>query len=248
MQSISKLFTLSAFSLLFIVLPNLQAGSRPVFDNSPVSKVTSLNRIDDHIIEKADLLYDSLNLGGMGLSQEAFEYAYKGYMYLVKKGLIEKTGIITICDFSQSSRKKRLYLVDIESREVLMNTYVAHGRNSGGEFANSFSNNPRSHKSSLGFYITSNTYNGGHGLSLRIKGVEKGINDRASQRNIVVHGSDYVGENYLQTGNFMGRSFGCPAVPQQKTKELIELIKDGTCFFIYHPSKNYIASSKIING
>jgi len=191
-------------------------------------------------------LYDSLDLGTYGLSREAFEYALTGYQFMLEKDMIETPGILTICDFSQSSKQKRLYVIDLENAELLLNTYVAHGRNSGGEFARSFSNNPRSHQSSLGFYITGNTYFGEHGLSLRMNGMEKGINDKANARHIVVHGSKYVDDRFLEKNPFMGRSFGCPAVPANQSRELIDEIKGGTCFFIYHPDKKYLERSKIL--
>ena len=121
--------------------------------------------------EEARCLYMSGQFKQYGLSQKAFEYAWKGYQYLRKKGKVQRTDIISICDFSQSSRKKRLYVININEPRVLINTYVAHGRNSGGEYARSFSNSPESHKSSLGFYITRTTYYGDHGISLKIDGV-----------------------------------------------------------------------------
>ena len=132
--------------------------------------------------------------------------------------------------------------------KLLVNTYVAHGRNSGGEFAKSFSNSPESHKSSLGFYRTLQPYYGEHGLSLRIGGLERGINDRADRRNIVIHGSEYIGDNFIQSNPFAGRSYGCPALPSNEIDEVVNTIKDGTCLFIYHPTKNYIKKSKILNA
>jgi len=193
-------------------------------------------------------LYEQIELKSLGLDKKAFEYAYKGYTYLLKHHLLGRDNLLSICDFSQSSRNKRLYIVDLEQKKVLINTYVAHGRNSGSEFAHSFSNNPKSHKSSLGFYLTTNTYYGDHGLSLKIRGLEKGFNDKANGRNIVVHGSQYVGSDFLLSNQFNGRSFGCPAVPASESDEVIETIKDGTCLFIYHPTKKYIVRSKILNS
>jgi hypothetical protein len=124
---------------------------------------------------------------------------------------------------------------------------VAHGRNSGKEYAAKFSNKPESLQSSLGFYVTRSTYYGSHGLALTIDGVESGINDKAERRKIVVHGSEYVGANYLRFSKYMGRSFGCPAVPAKQTRTIINTIKNGTCFFIYHPSKKYKETSTILN-
>ena len=198
--------------------------------------------------EDISSLYTSLKLQQKGLSKKAFEYACKGYRLLLKKKIISKQGYLAICDFSQSSNNKRLYLVDMVNGEVLLNTYVAHGRNSGGEYATRFSNRPKSLQSSLGFYVTQDTYYGEHGLSLRIRGVEEGYNDKAGRRRIVVHGANYLGNAWLEQNNYMGRSYGCPAIPDKESDYLINTIKKGSCLFIYHPSKNYLKGSKILNG
>lgn len=198
--------------------------------------------------EEAVSMYQSMNLRKWGLSSKAFEYAWKGYKHLLQSGRIYKDQVLSICDFSQSSRRKRFYIIDVESKKVLINTWVAHGRNSGGEYARSFSNSPESHKSSLGFYITRSTYYGGHGLALKIEGLEKNINDLADERNIVIHGSNYVGANFLRQSRINGRSFGCPAVPAKDNGKVIETIKGGSCLFIYHPTKTYLQNSKVLNG
>ena len=186
-------------------------------------------------------LYLSLQLKSIGLSEAAFSYAWKGYQVLLDKKLVSKEGYLTICDFSQSSTKKRLYIIDMVNNTVVLNTYVAHGKNSGGEFARSFSNRSGSLQSSLGFYVTKQTYYGEHGLSLRVAGVEKGFNDKALGRNIVIHGADYIGNQKK------GRSFGCPAVPKNESSRIINTIKNGHCLFVYHPSKKYLQGSKILN-
>jgi len=193
-------------------------------------------------------LYNDIHLNQYGLSDEAFFYAWKGYQRLLKLKRINRSGYLTICDFSQSSKQKRLYVIDLENKKLVINTYVAHGRNSGGDYATKFSNKPESLQSSLGFYVTSSTYNGSHGLSLKMIGVDQGFNDRALNRNIVLHGSYYVGAERARTGIKMGRSFGCPAVPKKDSTKIIKIIKNGTCFFIYHPGKNYLLGSKILNG
>lgn len=197
---------------------------------------------------EASALYQQFDLQEAGLTKKAFEYALKGYYYLLDHHWLNKTNILSICDMSQSSRNKRLYVLDLEQKKVLVNTYVAHGRNSGQEFASSFSNNPSSHKSSLGFYITQGTYYGNNGLSLKIRGMERGFNDRAGGRNIVVHGSQYVGPDFLEMNQFCGRSYGCPAVPADEIETIIDLIKEGSVLFIYHPTKKYITRSKILNS
>jgi hypothetical protein len=210
-----------------------------------VSRTKSITTL---LIAQAHSLYDSMHLDKYGLSQKAFEYAWRGYQHLRSKGILKNAELISICDFSQSSRRKRLYIINVKEMKVLMNTYVAHGRNSGGEFARSFSNRPESHKSSLGFYLTKQIYFGEHGLSLKIDGLERGINDKANARNIVIHGSEYVGDDFVQLNPFTGRSYGCPAIPSEQTEEIINTIKNGSCLFIYYPTKIYLKKSTILNS
>jgi hypothetical protein len=200
------------------------------------------------VSQEARLMYDHLKLKRSGLSRKVFEYAWKGYKHLLNKGQVSNREVLSICDFSLSSRRKRLFVIDLQSKKLLVNTYVAHGRNSGGEYASRFSNSPESHQSSLGFYVTRNTYFGEHGLALKIDGMERGINDKANERNIVVHGSNYVGEKFIRNNPFNGRSFGCPAIPSNYTPKVINSIKDGSCLFIYHPTKYYLSRSRILNG
>ncbi len=231
-----------------MLLPLLNAGN-----NSPLAKFESNFFTNDSIgtnsfDQEMELIYDSLQLEKRGLKKEAFNYAYTGYKKLEEEGMLNKEGLITICDFSQSSKRKRLYLINLNECKLLLNTYVAHGKNSGGEYARKFSNKPESLQSSLGFYRTKRTYYGGHGLALTLSGLEPGFNDKAERRKIVLHGSLYIGDNYKRWGKFMGRSFGCPAVPMKQSKIIINTIKDGSCLFIYHPSKNYLSGSKILNG
>lgn len=221
-----------------------------------------MNRIDDAITvstsdnirfsplaaDAATTLYNSIQLEQLGLSKAAFDYAWKGYEYLLNTKKISRSNYLTICDFSQSSLKKRMYIIDIENNRLVTQTYVAHGRNSGGEYANQFSNKPESLQSSLGFYVTASTYIGKHGLSLKIDGMEPGINDKAMERTIVIHGADYVSAGRAAAGGYMGRSWGCPAVPKEEANSIITTIKNGTCLFIYHPEKRYLTGSKILNG
>jgi hypothetical protein len=195
----------------------------------------------------ASSLYDSLGLKKLGLTKEAMLYGFKGHQKMVEKGLVENADILTIIDFSQTSHKKRMYIIDVKNIKVLMNTYVAHGKNSGLQSANSFSNVHESLQSSLGFYVTKQTYTGKHGLSLRLDGKDRGFNDNAESRAVVVHGATYIGEHRLGSA-YMGRSFGCPAVPQEQADKVINTIKNGTTLFIYHPSQKYLNGSTILNG
>ncbi len=199
-------------------------------------------------LKEVTLIFDSLHLDQKGLGKQTLEYAIKGFMYLQGRGILQKNNILSICDFSQSSKQKRLYIIDIEKKELVLNTYVAHGRNSGGEYAGSFSNTPESLKSSLGFYVTRNIYQGSHGLSLKIDGLEPGFNNKANERSIVIHGADYIGADFLRFNAFSGRSYGCPAVPVNQTPLVINTIKDGSCLFIYHPTQKYLKRSVILNS
>lgn len=196
----------------------------------------------------AATIYNDMDLVDSGLSMEAFRAAWIGYYKLKKQGRLKKTDVLTICDFSQSSSSERMYVIDVRNRKVLYRTFVAHGINSGEEFASSFSNRMESCKSSLGFYVTSGTYTGANGLSLRINGLDKGFNDNARKRAIVIHGAGYVSRHILQKYGVMGTTFGCPAIPTEMTAQIIPVVKNGSCFFIYYPSRNYLAKSTVLNS
>jgi hypothetical protein len=189
--------------------------------------------------------YDSLSLNLKGLSRDAYSYAEAGLSALVAQGKLLNDSIISIVDFSQPSSNKRLYVLDVKNYKVLFNSLVAHGRNSGREYATQFSNQNSSFMSSPGFYITGDTYEGHNGLSLRLEGMERGINDNALERGIVIHGAPYVSEEIVNMQGYSGRSQGCPAVPLATAKPLINKIKNGSCVFIYHPS--YVKRSEILN-
>ena len=191
-------------------------------------------------------LYDSLQLNLKGLSKEAYNYALLGYNKLLQTGKLKNDETLTIIDFSLPSTAKRLFVIDMKLGEVLFNSLVSHGRNSGKDMANDFSNSNNSFKSSLGFYVTSDTYIGKHGLSMRLEGEEKGINDNALTRGIVMHSADYVNENLIRSQGYIGRSQGCPAVPPQLHKAIIEKIKNGSCLFMYSPVKTYLSKSTFV--
>jgi hypothetical protein len=193
-------------------------------------------------------LYHVLSLDSLGLTKAAFDAAIMGYQQLQKNGTIQHSGILSIVDFSLPSFKKRLFVLDMENGKLLFNTLVAHGRNSGQIIATRFSNRSRSFESSLGFYLTGETYSGQNGYSLRLLGIEPGINNNAYKRGIVVHGASYVNEEISMVNGRMGRSEGCPAIPSDIHRIVIEAIKDGSCFFIYGKNKRYLTSSKLLKG
>lgn len=193
-------------------------------------------------------IYDSLNLGDKGLSEEAFTDAVNGYTELLQKGKIAKTNILSIADFSKSSSAKRFFVIDLDRYMILYNTYVAHGQNSGSEYATKFSNVAESLQSSPGFYVTSGTYTGSKGFSLYLNGMEKGINDNAYDRSIVMHAADYVSEDYIRNRGYIGRSWGCPALPNALNKPIINTIKGGTVLFIFTKDKSYQSRTKLANA
>lgn len=211
----------------------------------PVSAPRELSSRPALVAEKMEL-YERLNLASLGLSHEAFVYGLTGFHNLLSTGKVMKDNILSIVDFSLPSSKKRLFVIDLEAGELLFHTYTSHGRNSGQILPTQFSNKANSNKSSLGFYITGDTYQGKHGESLRLLGEEDGINDNALKRGIVMHSATYVDEEIIRSQGFIGRSQGCPALPKNVYKQVIGTIKDGTCLFIYSPDKYYKTHSRMI--
>ena len=226
------------------------AFSKPVIDNKfksgpEVSSHTSTMPSPKPGVSQKSV-YDSLQLNLSGLNRQAFDFAKKGWDKLLNQGRLENQSVITIVDFSQPSNMKRLYVLDMENYKVLFNTLVAHGKNSGREWATYFSNQLSSYKSSPGFYITGQTYSGNNGYSLKLTGIENGINDKAIQRAIVIHGADYVNESFIALRGFIGRSQGCPAVPVKEARSIINTIKNGACLYIYAPTQNYLSRSAML--
>lgn len=219
--------------LLFILLP--------VVNNARIA-------IPDVVTGESEDFFTILNLKEYGLSKDVFSLAIKGLKKLESNKKLHNSEIITIADYSQSSNKKRLYVIDLKNKKLLFNTYVAHGRNTGDEYARSFSNKEGSSKSSLGFYITNQPITGSHtGFSLIINGIEKGFNDNAVKRAIIIHAAAYATENFIKKYGRLGRSFGCPALPPEQNKPIIETIKGSSCFFIYNPDNYYLRNSALLN-
>ncbi len=183
----------------------------------------------------------------LNINSKAFILAIKGYEKLKQLGKLANQRYLTIADMSQASSDPRLYIIDMEKQELLMQTFVAHGRNSGLLFAKQFSNLVGSFQSSLGFYITGKPYQGKHGKSLILKGVESGINDNAEERAIVLHGADYANKGFVNQQGYLGRSLGCPAVPNHQVEAIIKAIQGASCLFVYAPNSNYLRDSKMIN-
>ncbi len=238
-------FAIALLHLPFAFAKSASAGAKllfePVIDSLRITNAGTSPMLEP-VITKS--VYDSLQLNLRNLSKQAYEYAKKGFDKLLEEGKLINDSIISIVDFSQPSSNKRLFVLDIKNYNILYNGLVAHGRNSGKELATDFSNQPESYKSSPGFYITGNTYEGKNGYSLKLNGLENGINDRAFERGIVIHGANYVSDDFVNMQGYIGRSQGCPAVPVTENASLINIIKNGTCLFVYHPS--YISRSVLL--
>ncbi len=216
--------------------PTLRAARIAPLPQPPARHIPILQTIGP-----VQALYLECRLTGK-LRFDIFENAMYGYRRLA----FPEKNIITIIDFTRPSSEKRLFVIDLARKKILYHTYVAHGVNSGYLYAVRFSNEMNSKESSLGFYETGETYTGKYGYSLRLDGLERGINDMARERDIVIHGADYVSKNTVRKFGCVGRSWGCPALPESLSASVINTIKDGTCLYIYADDKDYIAHSRYV--
>lgn len=243
-----KLLSVTFFlTATFISSTNAEATYKGAVSNEKASSmVTEIEEPSSKENESVSELYNLFSEANSSMpSLEAFSKAMKGYGKLVEEGEIQNK-ILTVIDFSLPSSKKRMWVLDMNSNDVLFHTFVAHGRNTGSNMATKFSNTVNSFQSSLGFYVTGETYYGRNGLSLFIDGKEKGFNSRARERYVVVHGADYANPEFVTRNGRLGRSLGCPAVPTKVSKEIIETIKGKSAFFIYHTNKEYNEKSKYL--
>jgi hypothetical protein len=235
-------------SVLFLVLFSFSLTGKGINKevNIPTAKREASNLKSDTDLE-IEQVFVNLKTNNYNLPKlESFKKALIGFYELKRKGLVKKD-ILTLIDFSLSSNAKRLWVIDLKTNTILYHSLVAHGRNTGEEFANSFSNAAESYKSSLGFYVTGELYNGKHGISLRLDGLEKGVNDNARARGVVMHAANYVSNVFVKLHKRLGRSQGCPALPDELTKEIVTTIKDKSCLFIYHPSRDTQSLVKLVS-
>lgn len=249
MQGFSKFAGKSLLVVLLVISVKSFAGDEKKKSSGDKNFPSLLSNSNAPVIKRiSDSIYDLISLGEYGLEKDVFFSAYKGFRFLQNKGLLKKTNLLTICDYSQSSRNKRLYVIDVVNSRLLFNTYVSHGRNSGAEYATSFSNLFNSNKSSLGFLVTGQPYKGKSGFSLQLNGMEPGINDRVKMRSIVLHGSRFVSASVSGARGAISRSNGCPAVPYGVHLRIIDAIKGGSCVFVSYPDDWYTHISAILNS
>jgi len=237
-----------SFFLLFVVLlPFFSFRPHINNDRNIFSKfISSANTRVSSAITRFNVLYDSLGLQTLNLSRAAFENAVQGFLALQSTGAIHNTNVLSIVDFSLPSTQKRLFIIDMQNGRLLFNTWVAHGRRSGTLMATRFSNRYNSFMSSIGFYVTGDPFMGHNGYSLHLEGVEPGWNDHAHARSIIMHPADYVSEDHIRQWGYLGRSEGCPAIPEELGPAIIDEIKGGSCLFIYAPNERYLHRSNIL--
>jgi L,D-transpeptidase catalytic domain len=234
-----KIFLL-AFIGIFTFLSNSISNSAPGERNVTSShKITSDEENNELLVKN---LYEECSLTDK-LDYNIFKQALDGYNSID----LTNKNLLSIIDYSKPSYEKRFFIIDIENHKLLYHTLVAHGKKSGYVNATKFSNKYGSHKSSLGFFRTGNSYFGLRGYSLQLEGLEKGINDNARQRGIIIHGANYVDERIANGNGVIGRSWGCPAVSKKLSKEIINLLKGGSLLYSYADDDVYKEKSVIAN-
>ncbi len=206
-----------------------------------------LNEVRKNYQTNVEKLYEDCNLLDYNLELTVFQKAYTGFRNLEKDGKLKSTNLLTIIDFSKVSTQKRLYVIDLINKKVIFHSLVAHGKNTGENKAENFSNLEGSLMSSLGFFSTAETYFGNHDYSLRLDGLEPFFNSNARKRAIVIHSADYVSDSFISKEGRLGRSFGCPALPNDISRSVINTISNGNCLFIYSPNIQYLSKSKLLN-
>jgi hypothetical protein len=182
------------------------------------------------------------------IETDVLELALNAASCAVKSGAVERPRTLTVIDYSKPSSQKRLWVYDLTTRDLLYEELVAHGQGSGANLATQFSNKPDSHQTSLGLFVTDDTYVGRNGYSLRLDGLDKGLNDRARDRAIVMHGAPYVSPAFVRANGRLGRSHGCPAVSDVVARELINRVKGGGLVFAYYPDAEFLKTSKYLGG
>jgi hypothetical protein len=256
MNKNSRLDTRVAASRLIIVagilgvlgiapIDRLASADEPVVAAAVVEPIgTPVEVVNTSASTFAAEAWDGTDVGG--IDPAVFKMALHAAETAVSRGDANDPGTLTVIDFSKPSTERRMWVYDLRSRTLLFEELVSHGRGSGRTMATAFSNVPESNQSSLGLYRTAETYVGKHGYSLRLDGLEPGINDRARERAIVMHGAEYVNGATAKAQGFLGRSLGCPALRPEVTRQVVEAVKDGGLLFAYYPDPRWLTTSKYL--
>ena len=241
--------------LSLIILALLTLNSISSFGNIRRGIDPTINELlmQDSVLQQAKADFEVYakcvyrDIGENDLSYEAFRQGLIGYHNLEKRGELSRVDTLTIIDFTIPSNEPRFFIIDLCNRELIHKSLVAHGVKTGRLYAKHFSNTENSHQSSLGFYVTTSTYHGKYELALRLDGKEHS-NSHASSRGVVMHGADYVSYDFLEkNGCQLGRSYGCPSLPHEGFADVVDMIKGGSCLFIYYPSRSYQRYSKYLH-
>jgi hypothetical protein len=182
------------------------------------------------------------------IETDVFELALNAASCAVRTGAVTAPPTLTVIDYSKPSTERRLWVFDLKAKELVYEELVAHGQGSGANMATAFSNENESHQTSLGLFVTKDTYVGKNGYSLRLDGLDRGVNDRARERAIVMHGAPYVSEQFVKANGRLGRSWGCPAVSDAVARKMIDLVKGGGLVFSYYPDAEWLKNSKYLGG
>ncbi len=234
--------------LPILALFSFSSFNQPYSDSSttPFTEVSSPNLLKltrHNFVDSVKRLYDHIGLASYDLDYNVFEQGIIGYHSLRNEGKVGKRNLITIIDFTKPSTEKRFYTIDLDEKKLKFHSLVAHGRTTGENLAKTFSNKPHSNASSLGFYVTGESYVGSKGYSLRLDGQEKQYNGNLRSRAVVIHSADYVSEDWIRRNGRIGRSQGCPALPVEINKSVINTIKNKTVIFAYYNEATYLKSS-----
>ena len=181
------------------------------------------------------------------IDPRVFDLALGAVQCAVRSGAIADPSTLTVIDYSKPSSEKRLWVFDLRSHDLLYEELVAHGQGSGDNMATVFSNEPETHASSLGLFLTEDTYVGKNGYSLRLKGLDEGFNHRAGERAIVMHGAPYVSDDFVKKNGRLGRSWGCPALREGVAREVIDRVRGNGIVFSYYPNQDWLDSSRYLN-
>ena len=195
---------------------------------------------------KPHTLYSSLARSAPELNPAVLKSALSAMQCAVNNGQ-ERSERLAVIDYSQPSTARRLWIFDLRQKKLVLRDLVAHGQKSGENFATQFSNSEGSHQSSLGLFRTQESYQGTHGYSLRMDGLEPGFNDQARDRAIVIHAADYVSPLWSKREGRIGRSQGCPAVRPQVARQVVDKLKDGQFMFSWYPDQRWLKSSAYLN-
>lgn len=237
-------YILISFLTMFFLLGTTTLGRERV----RTTRAEVRSEATDTFNERIKHLYQKIDAKSYGLNYDAFLYAMTGYNTMKTRRQLKNDKVLTIIDFTKESRQKRFYTIDLKQQRILYHTLVSHGKRSGSNTCSRFSDIPESHQSSIGFYTTGEVYLGKHGKSLRLHGNEKGYNANAYKRAVVIHGADYVSEQFIRSYGRLGRSFGCPALPFGIHKQVINTIKGGSLIFAYYNDSRYLRTSKLLKS